>query len=278
MNKMGILSTTNLSTHYTTTSNASAQCSPLSSTLLPQRDRLKLNNPRRGRPSYNGRISLACRASIEDLPLSADAIAFAPLVVLADISEGGYSQASYYTSLGLFIISVPGIWSLIKRSTKSKIVKKTFTVPGPSAAEQGRAPKQLAGEITSFLTRKNFVVTDRGETVTFEGTIVPSRAQAALLIFCTCVSLASIALVLTITVPSIGDKWYWLSALSPLAGVYYWTRASRKEQIKVKMIVADDNSSTDVILQGDDEEIDMLRRELGFMEKGMVYVKGILER
>ncbi|KAI5066735.1 hypothetical protein GOP47_0017263, partial [Adiantum capillus-veneris] len=184
----------------------------------------------------------------------------------AEISEGGYSQASYYASLGLFVMSVPGIWSLIKRSTKSKIVKKTFTVPGPSGG-QGKAPNQLAGEITSFLTRKNFTVTDRGETVTFEGTIAPSRAQAAFLIFCTCISLASIALVLTITVPDVGDKWYWLSTLSPLAGVYYWTRASRKEQIKVKMVVADDESSTDVILQGDDEEIDMLRRDLGLMEK-----------
>ena len=44
------------------------------------------------------------------------------------------------------------------------------------------------------------------------------------------------------------------------------------------MIVADDEASTDVILQGDDEEIDLLRRELQLMEKGMVYVKGLLER
>ena len=33
----------------------------------------------------------------------------------------GYSVASYYTSLGLFVISVPGLWSLIKRSVKSKV-------------------------------------------------------------------------------------------------------------------------------------------------------------
>lgn len=34
----------------------------------------------------------------------------------------GYSTASYYTSLGLFVISVPGLWSLIKRSVKSKVL------------------------------------------------------------------------------------------------------------------------------------------------------------
>lgn len=42
------------------------------------------------------------------------------LVLLAD--SVGYSLASYYTSLGLFVISVPGLWSLIKRSVKSKVI------------------------------------------------------------------------------------------------------------------------------------------------------------
>lgn len=66
--------------------------------------------------------------------------------------------------------------------------------------------------------------------------------------------------------------------VSGCRGVYYWTRASRKEQIQVKIIVADDESSTDVIVQGDDEQIDRLRRELSLMEKGMVYVKGLFEQ
>eukprot|EP00250_Pteridium_aquilinum_P011673 c20232_g1_i1 orf=51-869(+) len=271
---MRVLTTTTAATHFLQNQNVHSQRSfHEAGNLLTQRER---RGGKRAGNACNGKLSLTCRASMEPL-LSPDTIPLIIIPAIADNSEGGYSQASYYTSLGLFVLSAPGIWSLIKRSTKSKIVKKTFTVPGP-LAERGKAPNQVAGEITSFLTRKNFVVTDRGETVTFEGTIVPSRAQAALLVFCTCISLGSIALVLTITVPDIGDKWYWLSALSPLAGVYYWTRASRKEQIKVKMILADDETSTEVILQGDDEEIDMLRRELGLMEKGMVYVKGILER
>lgn len=46
----------------------------------------------------------------------------APMLIVPAIAEGaGYSQASYYTSLGLFVISVPGVWSLVKRSTKSKV-------------------------------------------------------------------------------------------------------------------------------------------------------------
>lgn len=37
-------------------------------------------------------------------------------------SAASYSLTSYYTSLGLFVISVPGLWSLIKRSVKSKVL------------------------------------------------------------------------------------------------------------------------------------------------------------
>ncbi|KAF6169765.1 hypothetical protein GIB67_004157 [Kingdonia uniflora] len=196
-----------------------------------------------------------------------------PLFTLAE--SVGYSLASYYTSLGLFVISVPGLWSLIKRSVKSKIVQKKFIGEGE---EMMKRPNQVAGEILSFFTRNNFVVSDRGETITFEGMMVPSRGQAALLTFCTCISLGSVALVLTITVPDVGDKWYWLTILSPLAGVYYWKRASRKEQIKVKMIMAEDGALSEIVVQGDDQQVEQMRKELKLSEKGMVYVKGIFER
>ncbi|KAI5651039.1 hypothetical protein M9H77_37044 [Catharanthus roseus] len=194
------------------------------------------------------------------------------LMLLADTLP--YSQASYYTSLGLFVISVPGLWSLIKRSVKSKIVQKTFIKEG----EGKNVPNLVAGEILSFFTRNNFEVLDRGETITFEGMMVPNRSQAALLTFCTAISLASVALVLTITVPEVGNNWFWLTALSPLAGVYYWRKASRKEQIKVKMTVGEDGTLSEIIVQGDDQQVDQMRRDLQLSEKGMVYVKGIFER
>ncbi|OAY76327.1 Protein COFACTOR ASSEMBLY OF COMPLEX C SUBUNIT B CCB1, chloroplastic [Ananas comosus] len=174
----------------------------------------------------------------------------------------------------LFVISVPGLWSLIKRSVKSKIVQKTFVREEGAVAP----PNQVAGEILSFFTRNNFAVTDRGETITFEGVMVPSRGQAALLTFCTCISLGSVALVLSIAVPEGGNNWFWLMTLSPLAGVYYWTKASRKEEIKVKMVLGDDGSLSEIIVRGDDQQVEQMRKELRLSEKGMIYVKGIFER
>ncbi|KAL5203888.1 hypothetical protein ABZP36_008759 [Zizania latifolia] len=198
----------------------------------------------------------------------------AAVLLDAAVAGTGYSQASYYTSLGLFVLSVPGLWSLIKRSVKSKIVQKTFV------KEEGQtmAPNQVAGEILSFFTRNNFTVSDRGEVITFEGTMVPSRGQAALLTFCTCISLGSVGLVLSIAVPEGGNNWFWLMTLSPLAGVYYWTKASRKEEIKVKMILSDGGGNvSEVLVRGDDVQVEQMRKELKFSEKGMIYVKGIFE-
>eukprot|EP00959_Pyramimonas_sp_CCMP1952_P103600 2166608-Pyramimonas_sp.AAC.1 len=44
----------------------------------------------------------------------------AALWMLAAEGEAGYSQSSYNVTLGLFLFALPGLWSLIKRSTKSK--------------------------------------------------------------------------------------------------------------------------------------------------------------
>lgn len=37
-----------------------------------------------------------------------------------------YSNASYYTTLALYVASFPGLWSQIKRSTKAKVKRKTY--------------------------------------------------------------------------------------------------------------------------------------------------------
>lgn len=37
-----------------------------------------------------------------------------------------YSNASYYTTLALYALSFPGLWSQIKRSTTAKVKRKTY--------------------------------------------------------------------------------------------------------------------------------------------------------
>lgn len=44
------------------------------------------------------------------------------------------------------------------------------------------------------------------------------------------------------------------------------------------MMVADDGTLSEIVVQGDDQQVDEMRRELQLTEKGMIYVKGIFNR
>jgi len=149
-------------------------------------------------------------------------------------------------------------------------------VPGPAAAGALTLDEQAA-RLFAFFKRNNYAVTDTGEVICFEGLVQPERGTAAYITFCAFVGLASGALVLSIAAPFIGDSAYWMTALSPAAGAYYWVNAGRKETMRVKIVTADDELTTDIIVEGDAEEITRCSRELGLVQKGMVYVKGLLE-
>jgi hypothetical protein len=57
-----------------------------------------------------------------------------------------YSKASYYTILGLYLLSFPGLWSTVKRSTTAKVKRKTFVTQGEESGD-GKSLRQEAGEI-----------------------------------------------------------------------------------------------------------------------------------
>lgn len=202
------------------------------------------------------------------------------LPVLAD--EGtGYSQVSYYFVLGLYVLSFPGIFSLVTRSVKSKVVRKTYEIAGP-AAPGGRATREVAGDIVAFFQANNYKITDAAEVIVFEGTQAPLAGRAAFLTACTFICLASLALVLTIFEQQafgggLGNVWYAATLASPIAGKYYLDNAERTDQVSVKIVTEDDEMTADIIVQGDDEEVERFQKTLDLREKGMIYVKGILE-
>ena len=202
------------------------------------------------------------------------------LPVFADDGQG-FSSASYYTTLILYVLSFPGLYSLVKRSVKAKVVRKTYEVAGPGATN-GRATRELAGDIVAFFQANNYKITDAADTIVFEGTQAPLVGRAAFLTSCVFVGLGSFALVLTILEQQafgggLGNLWYLSTLVSPLAGKFYLDNAERTDQISVKIVTEDDEMSSDVIVQGDEEEIERFQKTLNLQEKGMIYVKGIFE-
>lgn len=199
-----------------------------------------------------------------------------PAAAASEISEGGFSRQSYYVTLGLFVLTLPGLWSLIKRSAKAKIRRRTYEVDGP--AREGAMPlDSRAKQIAQHFAKYNYQIGATGEVITFVGKYQASTSQALSLVLYTFFSLGSAALVLSIQFPDVGSWWYAMTIVSPLAGYYYFQNGNREEEVKVKMVTADDETVTDIVCEGDEEELDRLSKELNLSEKGKVKVKGIFE-
>merc|ERR1719231_1520214 len=81
--------------------------------------------------------SASCPARSATNPTGGALASLAPLLALAPLpafaDDTGYSQVSYNFVLFLYVISFPGIYSLVTRSVKAKVVRKTYEVPGPAS-------------------------------------------------------------------------------------------------------------------------------------------------
>ncbi|MGK3743867.1 MAG: hypothetical protein ACI8RD_006035 [Bacillariaceae sp.] len=122
--------------------------------------------------------------------------------------EVTYSKSSYYAILALYLTSFPGLWSTIKRSTKTKVKRKIYVSKGEKSPDgDGMGLRAQAGEIMAYMKANNYEVVDAGETIIFEGVVQRSVSQACFLVFCGAIGLASLALVLSIQFNTLG-KFY----------------------------------------------------------------------
>ena len=195
---------------------------------------------------------------------------------LAVEGETGYSSLSLYFTLALYVLTLPGLYSLITRSVKTKLVQKTYDIPGP-ANPTSKSTRQNAAEIMAYFKAMNYEVASADETIIFKGILGKSKSQAYFLSFCTFMGLGSLALVLSVIFQDLGSKPYFLTLLSPYAGIYYWNNANREDEVKIKMETSDDEQITSIVAQGGKEDLERFSKALELPERGKVYVKGIFD-
>ena len=160
------------------------------------------------------------------------------------VVTSSYSQLSYFTVLGLYLLSFPGLISIIQRSTSAKMKRKTYVSPGVNysnrTASTGTADTTAADtdttmimmektpislrdqaiEIMAYMKGNNYAVQEMtNTTITFAGTVQRSLSQAFFLTFCTVLGLLSLALVLQIQFQSMMEEndinFFYLALLSP---------------------------------------------------------------
>ena len=233
-------------------------------------------------PSVDAAVSAAAAGGVGAEAVTSAAAATAAATAAAATAAStspalgtfGGDNGSYWASLGLVIMTAPGLWSLVKRAPKASVKGITFEVPGPA---EGQSLDAVASTIATYFTKYNYKIVDTGEVITFQGTYEANRGQGIALTFYVFLGLASISLVLSTIYSEVGNWWYALLLLTPGSYSYYMRNGTRTEEAKVKMVTSDDEKTTDIILRCDKEEIERFAKETGFIEKGKVKVKGILE-
>lgn len=85
--------------------------------------------------------------------------------------ESTYSGLSLYFTLFLYVLSLPGLYSLVTRSVKVKPVERIYDLPGP-ANPTARSLRQTAGEVMAYFKANNYQVTTAEDVITFKGILL----------------------------------------------------------------------------------------------------------
>jgi len=185
------------------------------------------------------------------------------------------TRASTLLLTGLMVI---GLGFFIRASTKDRIEIMRFG--SAQAAEplqqevlnyfRGRAYHSLAELKSGAAAPKGNAVSantadDATDAVTVIGMVSPSVFMAVFLSSLALVGFACLALIVAVLLPSWGPVAFGLVVLSPLAGVFYWRKSSRPEEVTFKVEPATDSGvnaggfKTKLTVQGHRDELAELR-------------------
>lgn len=143
------------------------------------------------------------------------------------------NTATLPSNLLLTLLLSVGLFFFIRASVKDRTQEVKFV------SEQTEA--SLMAQLQQYLQERSYRVARvdaEQNQVTFEGFV---RASLFLAIFLTLLAAAGIlclALVLSLLFPSLSAIWLGLVLLSPAAGVFYWKKGTRTEQVSLKLEAA----------------------------------------
>jgi len=119
-----------------------------------------------------------------------------------------------------------GLFFFIKASVKDRTEKITLY----------SASDQMLTQLEEYFTQRAYHVTARDSThnrLIFEGFVRPSLFLAIFLTLLAALGLCCGSLLFSIVFPQWNFVWFGLVLLSPIAGIFYWQKAGRTEQVSL---------------------------------------------
>lgn len=161
------------------------------------------------------------------------------------------------STLLLTVLSLVGLVFFIRASTKARIQQITLVSEQPEAS--------LMAGLQQYMQQRAYKVAKvdaENNSVTFEGFVRPSVFLAVFLTMLAAVGILCLLLVLSQLIPN----WSWISLnlvlLSPVAGVFYWKKAGRNEQVSLKLDNSGGEQQSKITVVAHRDELIELQRSL----------------
>ncbi len=160
----------------------------------------------------------------------------------------------------LTLLLMVGLFFFIRGSFKERTEQILFTT--------SNSEDFLLKELREYFDRRAYgvkAIEPEQNIVRLEGLVRPSIFLALFLTVLALLGFFCLALVLSVEFPSLNPAIFALLLLAPLAGVFYWRKAGRVEQVSFKVDRAD--NLTQLLVKGHRDELIQLQQSLSFLEK-----------
>jgi hypothetical protein len=165
------------------------------------------------------------------------------------------------STLVLTLLSAIGLIFFIRASVKDRRETREIHLPF--------TPSEAFDYLLKHFQGRSYQVVQQDpqtQTVVLQGFVPPSLFLGLFLTLLAAIGFFSLGLVLSITVPAGQNTWYSLALLSPLAGLFYWQRAGRTEQIFISpQSITEDETIA---------KVEAHRDELRILEESLIHHLG----
>lgn len=159
----------------------------------------------------------------------------------------------------LTLLLAIGLVFFIRASAKDRTEQVKLVSEQPEAA--------LMAQLQQYFAQRSYQVIKldkESNSVTFEGMVRPSVFLAILLTLLAGAGILSLALVLSLLFPNYGKFFLFLTLLAPGAGVFYWKKSTRKEQVSLKLQPTTSDRNLAITVTAHRDEIAALQQAIPF--------------
>ncbi len=128
----------------------------------------------------------------------------------------------------LTVLMMVGLFFFVKASVKDRTQQVKLVAQQPEDS--------ILSQLEQYFAERAYRVTALDtDQITFAGFVRPSLFLAIFLSLLVAVGVLCLALVLSLLIPQASSSFFGLVLLAPLAGLFYWQRAGRPEQVQLKV-------------------------------------------